>query len=372
MIILKKYFINAGLFAVLLAFSNCTHKEEVNKPEENLPKGEVRLTTEQTQILGIDTAKLVNDESELALTGKVGFDEDKVTKVYPLASGSVTKVNVSLGDHVERGKELAILRSSEINDMQSQHDVAVSALNVAKKNLDIAKELYKTNVYSEKDLLNAENDYKKASSDVNKVKQQLDIYRANPNKNDAEYRILAPIDGYIVEKNISEGMQVRSDAGSNVFTVSYINTVWVIADVYENDLAKVKEGDEVEVTTVAYPDKIFKGTVKLISSLLDPTTKTAKIRVVLDNKDGMLKPEMFAIVKVHNKTPDKVISIPSKALVFDNSQFYVMVVKGNNTFERRPVELLRNTGEQAFIKKGLQKGERIVTDGSLLVSYSGK
>ena len=339
--------------------------------EKTAGKNEVLLTDQQNQILGIDTVKLVNDESELSLTGKINFDEDKVTKVYPLASGNVIDLRVSLGDHVERGQELAKLRSSEVNDMQNQYNVAQSTLNLAKKNLDIAKELYRTKAYSEKDMLNADNDYKKALSDVNKVKQQLDIYRANPTNNDAAYHILSPIDGYIVEKNISEGMQVRSDAGNSIFTVSYLNTVWVLADVYENDLSKVKQDDEVDVTTVAYPEKVFKGRIKLISSLLDPTTKTAKIRVVLDNPDGLLKPEMFAIVNVHNLKPDKVLSIPSKALVFDNSQFYVMVAKGNNTYERRQVTVLRNSGDRSFIEKGVKAGERIVTDGSLLVSYSG-
>ncbi len=367
---LKLKFIIPGILLLSLALVYCTHKEE-KKEEAHAGKNEVVLTPEQTQILGIDTVKLVNDESELALTGKIGFDEDKVTKVYPLASGNVIDLRVSLGDHVERGQELAKLRSSEVNDMQNQYNVAQSTLSLAKKNQDIAKELYRTKAYSEKDLLNADNDYKKALSDVNKIKQQLDIYRANPNKNDAEYHILSPIDGYIVDKNISEGMQVRSDAGNSIFTVSYINTVWVLADVYENDLSKVQKDDDVDVTTVAYPDKVFKGKIAFISSLLDPTTKTAKIRVVLDNKDGLLKPEMFAIVNVHNLKTDKVISIPSKALVFDNSQFYVMVVKGNNVYERRQVTVLRNSGDRSFIEKGLKPGERIVTDGSLLVSYSG-
>src|SRR5437660_1568676 len=142
---LKLKIIIPSLIALSTLFVYCTHKEE--KKETATSEGnEVHLTSEQTAILGIDTAKLVNDESELSLTGKIGFDEDKVTKVYPLASGNVIKVNVSLGDHVDRGKELAVLRSSEINDMQSQYNVAQSALNVAKKNLDIAKELYKTNV----------------------------------------------------------------------------------------------------------------------------------------------------------------------------------------------------------------------------------
>ena len=358
------------LFGSTMVLLSC---QKPVKPVEEAPKDKsvISLSSTQAKILGLDSVKLENEQTELALTGKVAFDEDKVAKVYPLASGNVMKVNVSLGDYVKKGDVLAVLRSGEINDYQNQYDVAISNSQIAKKNLDIAEELFKTKVNSEKDVLNARNDYKKSVSEVNKIKQLLSIYGANAENNDALYRIIAPTDGYIVEKNINENMQVRGDNASSIFTVSFLNEVWVLADVYESDLAKLNIGDDALITTIAYPDKVFKGKVLKLGTLLDPITKTLKLRIVLDNKDALLKPEMFASLKIHSKVQNKVLTIPTKSLVFDNSHFTVMVARNDTAFERRNVEVIRSVGDKTFISTGLKAGERVVTDGSLLTSFSG-
>jgi cobalt-zinc-cadmium efflux system membrane fusion protein len=175
------------------------------------------------------------------------------------------------------------------------------------------------------------------------------------------------MEGYIVEKNVNEEMEIRSDNGTNIFTVSALNTVWVLADVYESDLSKIKLGDEVEVTTIAYEGKVFKGTIGQVGNLLDPQTKTMKIRIVMDNPDGLLKPEMFAVVKVHIANPGKQVAIPSSAVLFDNNLFYVMVRKDRNTFEKRQVVLGPILGKSTYIKDGVKQGEIFVTEGSLLV-----
>jgi len=167
-------------------------------------------------------------------------------------------------------------------------------------------------------------------------------------------------------------MAVRSDNGTNLFTVSDLNVIWVIADVYESDLSKVNIGDPVDITTLAYPDKTFKGTVQKINSLLDPVSKTLKLRIVLNNTDGLLKPEMFTIVKVHSANTTKYITIPTRALVFDNSKYTVVVAKNDTTFQKRVVKVLRSDGDKTTILEGVTPGERIVTDGSLLVSFSAQ
>jgi membrane fusion protein, heavy metal efflux system len=347
-------------------------KKHITTTEEQIPsKNVVILTDQQMKSIGLDSVRMMNEQSLLTLTGKVSFDEDKVSKVYPLASGNVLRVNVSLGDHVRKGQVLALLRSSEINDYQNQYTSANATLQLAKKNMENAEQLYNDHYYSLNQYLTAQNDYKHAQSEVSKIRQQLLIYGANPDKNDAEYKVIAPIDGYIVEKNISENMQVRADNTTNLFTVSYLNTVWVVGDVYETDLSKIHLGDKVDITTVAYPDKTFKGTIAKIGSLLDPVTKTLKIRAVLDNSNDMLKPEMFAVIKVYSTISERHIEVPTKSLVFDNSQYFVMLSKGHNTFERVPVKVIRTVGDRSYIEGTLKVGDMVVTDGSLLVSFSG-
>ncbi len=369
MISYMRFLFPAFLFLVLVS---CSHHAETapdrTQPDQNL----IKITKEQTKSLGIDTVRDVYGKKELTLTGKISVDLDKVSSVYPIASGNVLKVNVSLGDKVTKGQVLAILRSTEVNSFQSQYQMAESDLKLAKKNLDNSEELFKSNYYSQNQVLSAQNDYKKAQSNVNMLKHNLKMYGTIPEDNDATYLILAPIDGYIVDKNITEGMQVRPDNNTDLFMVSYLKTVWALADVYESDLSKVKSGDSVDVTTIAYPDKIFHGKVDKVNTLLDPVSKTLKIRIVLPNEEGLLKPDMFASIKVHTPTTQKYLTVPTKALVFDNNKYIVVVAKTDTTFEKRVVKILRSDGEVTYLLSGVQPGERIVTDGSLIVAFDGE
>ncbi|HET6990113.1 MAG TPA: efflux RND transporter periplasmic adaptor subunit [Bacteroidia bacterium] len=345
---------------------SCTEKP-VMEPGASQKPNTVSLTEEQLKNINLDTARLVPEEEDLSLTGKISFDESKVGKVFPLVGGNVIKVTVALGDYVHKGQLLATIRSTDISDLQSQYSVAQNNEAIAKKNLDIAEELYKTNVNSETQVLSVRNEYSRSQSETNRLKQALAVYGANTENSDGLYNVYSPIEGYVVEKNVNEEMEIRSDNGTNIFTVSALNTVWVLADVYESDLSKIALGDEVEVSTLAYEGKIFKGTVGQIGNLLDPETKTMKIRIVMDNSEGLLKPEMFAVVKVHIGHPTKSISIPSTSVLFDNNRFYVMVRKDKTNFEKREVVLGPVMGKNTYIKKGIQEGEVLVTEGSLLV-----
>lgn len=354
------------LLVGILIFGSC----ETKSPEENekpLPPNQVNLSDAQLKNISLDTAKVVKEEEDLTLTGKVSFDESKVGKVYPLVGGNVLRVMVSLGDYVHKGQLLAVIRSTEINDLQSQYLVAKNNQTVAEKNLEIAEELYKTNVNSESQVLSVRNDYSRAQAETNRLQQSLAVYGASSGSTDGLYNVYSPMEGFVVEKNVNEEMEIRSDNGTNIFTVSALNTVWVLADVYESDLSKIKLNDEVEVTTIAYQDKIFKGTIDQVGNILDPQTKTMKIRIVMNNPDNLLKPEMFAVVKVHIANPGQIVSIPSAAVLFDNNKFYVMVKKDPNTFEKRQVALGPILGNNTYIKDGIREGEIFVTEGSLLV-----
>ncbi|MBI3510798.1 MAG: efflux RND transporter periplasmic adaptor subunit [Bacteroidetes bacterium] len=353
--------------ATLVLLVSCEPKKNEETTVSN-PPGIISLSNAQLHNIATDTAKTVKADEDLTLTGKISFDESKVGKVYPLVGGNVIRVNVSLGDQVRKGQLLATIRSTDISDLQSQYSVALNNQAVAKKNLDIAQELYNTNVNSETQLLASKNEYSRTQSESNRLLQALAVYGASTSNADGLYNVYAPIDGYVVEKNVNEEMEIRSDNGTNIFTVSSLNTVWVLADVYESDLAKINVGDEVEVTTLAYEGKIFKGKIGLVGNLLDPDTKTMKIRIEMDNPDALLKPGMFAVVKVHIGTPEVVIAVPSSSVLFDNNKTYVMVRKTTNLFEKRLVVTGANAGKKTFIKSGLQNGDIVITEGSLLAA----
>ncbi len=351
-----------------MVLTSCKEKKEEEVQEAPVNKRMITLSASQMNSITVDTAKFIKEETELSLTGEVTFDEDKISKVYPLVGGHVLKVNASLGDYVKKGDILATIRSGDISELQSNYEIAKNNLTIAQKNMDIANELYKSNVNSETQFLAARNEFNKATTDVNRIKQSLSIYGASENGADAKYNVLSPMEGYVVEKNVNDNMEVRSDNTANLFTVSALNTIWVLADVYESDMSKVKVNDPVTITTIAYPDSVFKGTIKKIGNVLDPLSKVVKARVELDNKNGLLKPEMFAVVKVRLQESKMSIAVKSKCIVFSNGNYYVMVYKNNKQFEKRMVVVGHTVDNKTYLKGGLAQGEVVVATGSLYVS----
>ncbi|QHT66879.1 efflux RND transporter periplasmic adaptor subunit [Rhodocytophaga rosea] len=355
-------------FAVLL--SSCNKEKPAEQSTES-KKGEgVTLPDESLNYTKVDTVEMIPDSDEFTVVGEVSFDEDNVVRVFPIVSGSVEGVNVSLGDYVQKGQLLATILSTDISTYQGDYNIAKSNFEVADKNLKRAKELFATNVISERDLAQAQNDFNNAQSEFKKRKQILELYGGSSQNLDALYKVYAPNSGYIVERNINQGMQIRTDNASTMFTISDLKTVWVWANVYESDLSKIHEGDEVQVRTIAYPDKIFTGQIKKIGTMLDPASRVIKVRTELDNREGLLKPEMFATVIISPKKTNEVLAIPTSALVIENNAFWVMKEIKENTFTKvkiKPGKTIRNYTE---IHEGLAAGDKIVTEGALFLTTS--
>jgi len=217
---------------------------------------------------------------------------------------------------------------------------------------------------SERDYLQAKQDYNKAEATLTKAQELQKIYSVS---NASDYVVKAPISGFIIEKNVNKDMQIRTDNGNNIFTISQLNDVWVLANVYETDIDKVKEKDTVFVTTIAYPDKIYKATIDKVYNVLDPATRVMKVRIKLNNPDYLLKPEMYANVVVNYAEPLRMITIASSALVFDNSNNYVLIYSGGKNFKVQKVDLYKAIGKKAYIKSGVNESDRIVTSNQLLI-----
>jgi len=160
---------------------------------------------------------------------------------------------------------------------------------------------------------------------------------------------------------------IRSDNATGLFTISDLRNVWVMANVYESNISFVKMEDSVNITTLSYPGKIFRGRIDKIMNVLDPSNKVMKLRIVLGNPGYLLKPEMFASVVVNTTDNKKMISIPSRALIFDHSQYYVLVYKSPADITIRPVQVLNTAGERTFISEGLTEGERLIGTEALLI-----
>ncbi len=316
----------------------------------------------------LDTARRETVNNELSLTGKITFNQDKMVKVFPLVSGHIEQVKAELGDFVQKGQTLAVMRSGDLADLQQQAVAAQGQLAVAQKNYQVADDMTKGGLTSQRELVAAREQLAAAKGEVARVAERRQILGGNG----PTYIVKAPMSGFIVEKTAAQGMEVRSDDPENLFTISNLDQVWVIANVYESDLANVREGEMATVTTLAYPDLVYRGRIDKVFNVLDPDSKTMKVRVTLLNRgvgaaDYRLKPEMFTNVSVTYAGRDQRVAIPASAVVFDKSRNFVVVVNAQNQPVVREVDIYKTIGERTYINGGVAAGERVATKNALLI-----
>ena len=312
----------------------------------------------------IDTVTECPLVDAITLTGSVDFNQDNQVNIYPLVSGNIEDVKVQLGDHVTAGQVLAVVKSSEMAGYSSNLVNAETNLRVAKKNLEAQKDLFSSGLASQLDVTSAQSNYDQAVAQLEMVKRVLKI---NGNNTQGDYVIKAPISGFIVQKNITNNTAIRADNGANLFTISDLKNVWIQANVYESNISKVHMGDPVSITTVSYPDRVFTGKIDKILNVLDPSNKVMKVRIVLSNNDYALKPQMFTRVVVTNQQNTKAICISSKALIFDQSQYFVLKYKGKGEADITHVQVLNTLGDKAYLSEGVTKGDRIVGSEAILI-----
>jgi membrane fusion protein, heavy metal efflux system len=300
-----------------------------------------------------DTLKPAPVVSELSLSGKITFNEDNVVKVFPLVSGHVSDVRASLGDYVEKGQVLATIRSTDMANYYNDFKTSRAELEIARKSLEVVKNMQNSGVSSEKDLLVAQNDYQKALSQFNKMKEVLKINGSTFSLNDSVgsgYLIKAPITGFIVDKNISNGMDIRSDANDNLFTISDLKEVWAVANVYETDISKIKIGSASVISTISYPDKKIQGKVSRISNMLDPDTKIMSVKILLPNQDFALKPGMYAHIAIQIPENRTLLSVETATIIFDDNKSYILRYRGKCNVSEQRVNVVKSLNERSFIE----------------------
>jgi cobalt-zinc-cadmium efflux system membrane fusion protein len=316
-----------------------------------------------------DTVKTENISSELKLTGKISFNEDHVVRVFPLVSGHISDVKVSIGDYVHKGQVLAQILSSDMAGYTSEYKSAQSELAIAKKNLDVTTEMKNSGISSEKDLLTAKNEYDKTLSSFNKMKEVMKVYGSNDeSENGSEFVLKAEMDGFIVEKNITTGMELRADDANSLFVISDLKDLWAIANVYETDIAKIKEGSQPDISTLSYPDKKFTGKIEKVSNVLNPETNTMTVKVHLDNNDYLLKPGMFATVSIRFPETRKTLSVPSSAILYDDNKSFVVSFNKRCDVDLREINILKSISDTAFIEcDSLKEGNLVIDRNNLFV-----
>ncbi|MBS1747748.1 MAG: efflux RND transporter periplasmic adaptor subunit [Bacteroidetes bacterium] len=333
-------------------------------PDTIIAKKKFVISDSLLRTLQIDSVSIQQVENTLTLTGQVTFNEDKVARIFPMVSGNITGITAQLGDYVKQGQLLGIINSGEMADYANDLITAKTNLLIAKKNLDASEDMYKSGLASQKDLITAQEMYNQTQAQVNRSNQVLQVYGGNTS---GKYELKSPINGFIVEKQINNDMAIRPDNANDLFTISDLKDVWVIANVYESNISRVHLGDQVDITTLSYPDKVFHGTIDKIMNMLDPTNKVMKVRIVLPNPDYALKPQMFASVTVKNKTNQTSLCVPSSTIIFVNNQYYVLHLKSQSEIIITPVQLLGTSGNQTYITGNVTPGDKLIGSNAILI-----
>ncbi|HEV3482547.1 MAG TPA: efflux RND transporter periplasmic adaptor subunit [Candidatus Acidoferrales bacterium] len=323
------------------------------------------------QVVTIEPVKLTRT---LRLTGAVAYNAFKTTPVITQIGGPVSRILVVPGQHVSAGQPLLEVTSPDYSQLLDTYIKAREGFRVADKNYTRAQDLYQHQAIAERDLLQAESDRNQAQADLNASEQSMKILGIkNPEDvakatSSAEIPVIAPIGGEVVERLVSPG-QVMQAGQTQAFTISDMSTVWVLANVYQADLAYIKTGDDVVVQTDAYPQS-FHGRISYVSAALDPNTRTLQARVVVDNPGEKLKKDMYCTVTVTAGAIQKAIAVPDAAVLRDDeNQPFVYVATGNQ-FGRRGVEIGQSENGQTQILQGLSAGEKVVGNGSLFLQFA--
>jgi cobalt-zinc-cadmium efflux system membrane fusion protein len=324
------------------------------------------------QVVTVEPTRLTRT---LRLTGTVAYNAFNTTPVITQVGGPVSRILVVPGQQVKVGQPMLDVSSPDYSQLLDAYLKAADSFRLADKNWARAQDLYQHHAIAQRDLEQAESDRNQAQADLNAADQGMKILGIkNPGDlakapSSALIPVLAPIGGEVVERLVSPG-QVVLAGQTQAFTISDLRTVWVLANVYQADLADVRTGDDVVVETDAYPGT-FHGRISYVSPALDPNTRTLQARIVVDNPGEKLKRDMYCTVTVTAGSIANAIAVPdSSVLRDDNNQPFVYLAIGANQFGRRDVDIGQSLEGKTQILRGLSPGERVVGDGSLFLQFA--
>jgi membrane fusion protein, heavy metal efflux system len=298
----------------------------------------------------------------LAANASVTPDVNRTIHVTSLGGGRVLDLKVKLGDFVKKGQILLVISSPDVAAAFSDYQKAVADERVAKKALERAQLLFDRGAVAEKDLQIAQGAEEKAQVDVVTSEQRVRVLGADPARPSPLLELRAPVSGTIVEQNVAGFEGVKSIENTpNLFTIADLSQVWVLCDVFENDLGNVHMGDAAEIRLNAFPNRTFKGTVADIARVLDVGTRSAKVRIVLGNAGGLLRPGMFAVATFRSRQLRPGLVVPATAIMRLHDKDWVFRKEGAQGFRRLEVQTagVSSDGWQE-IRDGLRADDEVV------------
>ena len=315
-------------------------------------------------------------------SGKVAFDDLRVTHIFSPVTGRLTRILAQPGQRVKKGAALATIQSPDVG--QAFADLAKAQADYVAGELDLRRkqDLFAAHAGSQFDYEQAQDNFGKAKAELERAQKKARLLKSGTvDRVTQEFTLTAPIDGEVIARAANPGVEVQGTySGSTpveLFTVGELDRVWVVADVYEMDLARVQKGQRVTVQVVTFPERRYEGEVEWVSGALDATSRTAKVRCSIANPAGELRPEMYATVNVHS-SGHAALSVPRSAILRSGDQMIVFVQKrdahgaplhgsaGELIFARREVAVdAGEDGDYVAIEGGIERGERVVVSGAI-------
>lgn len=344
-----------------------------------LPPGTFRASASQMKTLTVEPVGLHGFISEELTEGKIAANADHTTPVFSPYSGRITRVIAGLGDTVKAGATLATLEASEF--AQAQNDLATGAAQVKLARITEARKhaLYEAKGGSLQDWQSAQTDLSAAETAVNAVRNRLSILGKSPaeiaalEKNQPVSPVAtlsAPIAGVVVDRQVGPGQYVQAGSVTPQFTIADTSSVWLLANVRETDAGLVKLGQAVEVHVPAYPKQIFKARLTYVSAVVDPVTHRLPVRAEISNRDGALKPEMFANFRILTSDASESPAVPQSAVVYEGAAAHVWVLGADGLLSLRAIRTGRSNNGLIEVLDGLKPGEQVVTKGGLFIDQA--
>jgi cobalt-zinc-cadmium efflux system membrane fusion protein len=303
----------------------------------------------------------------LRTTGRLAWNEDSTARVYPPVGGRVQRMIAALEQRVGRGAPLAAIESADFGQAQADASRAATDLAAAQQNLDRLRSLYEHGAAARKELEAAEADLRRSQVESQRTASRLALLGGRLGGVDQRFVLRSPIAGVVVDRSINPGQEVRTDGQTPLFTVSDPASLWVFLDVTEKDMPHVRRGMALALRSAALPDRVFRGTIEVVGDTLDPATRTVKARGRIANPDRLLKAEMYVDVEISDPAQHPGLEIPSAAVVADGGRHFVFVEEGKGRFHRRQVTPGPERSGRTQILAGLDQGQQVVVDGSLLL-----
>ena len=353
-------------------------------------------TPQQWASLGIEPVKAMTFRSEHITEGKISINEDKATPIFPPYAGRVTRLMAKPGDMVERGQPLFYIEAADMVAAQNDFLTGLASINRAKSRVTITEIIEKQNrtLYESKagalrdfqtttaDLAQARADLRTAESSLEASRNRLTILGKTDaeitafqeqGKISSETPIYAPLSGTVVQRKIGPGQYVSytsTGVVDPVFTIGDLSTVWLVAYVRESEAPKLRAGQQVDFTVLAYPKTVFKAQVDHVAASLDPSIRRLVVRATIDNSKGQFKPEMFTSVTVYTDEGDNSLGVPRDAVIYEAENARVWVARADKTVELRQIKTGVTRSGVIQVLQGLQAGEMVVTKGSLFVDQA--